>query len=239
MPEVNITNSAGRDAMIPMDHVVIPKHVRWLDEKGRQASPIRVIKAPIELSSAQLAAAHGGLEDLSQVLIDSDPEVNLEVTGTILREVSRVYVDKTGGVAHRVVPWDIIRNPDGSERERRIRERPAPNVSTETPLKWSGKYVPKADACRRFVFASKLQLMHINGLTYDFLYGIAKELHDRDSLMLLAAGPKTNQPLILRRGMTPHRGFLEGRIDGDRYCLLMHLTNQELKKPATVEEAEE
>lgn len=235
MPEINITNSSGRDAMIPMDNVITPKHVRWLDEKGRQAFPIRVIKAPLELNGANLADRQGGLEALSQVLIDEDPEVNLEVTGTILREVSRVYVDKTGSVAHRMVPWEIIRNPDGSERERRIRERPTPNVATEIPLKWSGKYVPKSDACRRFVFATKLQLMHINGLTYDFLYGIAKELHAKQSLMLLAAGAKTNQPLILRRGMTPHRGFLEGRIDGDRYCLLMHLTNQELKKPIAID----
>lgn len=236
MPEINITNSAGRDALIPMDHVVTPKHIRWLDGQGRQAFPIRVIKAPLELNGENLAAQHGGsLENLSQVLIDNDPEVNLEVTGTILREVSRVYVDKTGSVAHRMVPWEIIRNPDGSERDRRIRERPTPNVATETPLQWSGKYVAKANACRRFVFATKLQLMHINGLTYDFLYGIAKELHSKQSLMLLAAGPKTNQPLILRRGMTPHRGFLEGRIDGDRYCLLMHLTNQELKKPVATE----
>jgi hypothetical protein len=169
MPEINITNSAGRDALIPMDHVVIPKHVRCLDELGRQAAPIRVIKAPIELSGAQLAEQHGGYEELSQVLIDEDPEVHLEITGTILREVSRAYVDKERKVAHRIVPWEIIFNPDGTERERRIRERPAPNVATETPLTWSGKYILKADACRRFVFSSKLQLQHTNGLTYDFL----------------------------------------------------------------------
>jgi hypothetical protein len=32
---------------------------------------------------------------------------------------------------------------------------------------------------------------------------------------------------------TPYRGFLEGRIDGENYILLLHLSNMELKLPAT------
>ena len=50
--------------------------------------------------------------------------------------------------------------------------------------------------------------------------------------MLLGAGPKSNQPLIFRRGGTPYRGFLEGRTQGDKYCLLLHYSNIELKAPA-------
>ncbi len=53
--------------------------------------------------------------------------------------------------------------------------------------------------------------------------------------MLLGAGPKSNQPLILRRGATPYRGFLEGRTDGDRYCLVLHLSNMELRTPSPAE----
>ena len=92
-------------------------------------------------------------------------------------------------------------------------------------------FIKKDEACRKFVFASKVQLHHINGLTYDFLYGIAKELEEKDSLMALGAGPKSNQPLILRRGGSPYRGFLEGRTDGDKYCLILHFSNLELKAP--------
>ena len=51
------------------------------------------------------------------------------------------------------------------------------------------------------------------------------------SVMLLGAGPKSNQPLILRRGSTPYRGFLEGRTQGDKYCLILHFSNLELKAP--------
>ena len=81
-----------------------------------------------------------------------------------------------------------------------------------------------------------MQLSHINGLTYDFLYGMARDLENKNSLMLVGAGPKNNQPLILRRGGSPYRGFLEGRTEGDKYCLILHLSNMELKKPAKIDE---
>jgi len=42
-------------------------------------------------------------------------------------------------------------------------------------------------------------------------------------MMLLGASPNSNQPLILRRGSVPCRGFLEGRTKGDRCVLLLHL----------------
>jgi len=48
---------------------------------------------------------------------------------------------------------------------------------------------------------------------------------------LVGAGPKSNQPLILRRGSVPYRGFLEGRTKGDEYALVLHLSNMELKAP--------
>jgi hypothetical protein len=54
--------------------------------------------------------------------------------------------------------------------------------------------------------------------------------------MLLGAGPKSNQPLILRRGASPYRGFLEGRTDGEKYCLILHLSNLELRAPEAPKE---
>ena len=150
----------------------------------------------------------------------------------MLQETSRAYIDRSRKIVHRVQEWEIVRNPDGSERERRPRATPEPNVGPEaTPLKWSGLLIPKREAIRKFVFVQKMQLAHINGLTYDFLYGMAKELEAKESLLLLGAGAKSNQPLILRRGATAYRGFLEGRTRGDTYRLVLHLSNLELKAP--------
>jgi hypothetical protein len=179
---------------------------------------------------AALTKKEKDLEKLGKKLVEDDPEIDLEHFGKYLSETSRVYVSEKG-IVHSVEEFEVIYNPDGSVRERRPRKKEMQNVNSDVPLKWSGKLIKKKDAVKKFVFATKKQLIHVNGLTYDFLYEMAKELHDKDSLMLLRGGEKGNQPLILNRGGKPYNAFLEGRIDGDAYCLILHLSNMELKKP--------
>ena len=232
MPEINLSNEVGRDAVVTMESVSIPLRVRWVDDKNRQARSVRVLKSTLDHDIVALSKLHDqDLDQVGQAIIDGDPEVNLEMTGSFLNATSRVYIDQDQHLVHRIQQFDVIKDPDGTERERRPREVPPQNVSSDLPLKWTGKFIKKSEVVRRFVFANKLQLMHINGLTYDFLYAMAKDLEERESMMLLGGGPKSNQPLILRRGSSPYRGFLEGRTDGDRYCLILHLSNLELKSP--------
>ncbi|MEZ6135045.1 MAG: hypothetical protein R3C53_09070 [Pirellulaceae bacterium] len=232
MGEINLANQSGRDAIVASSSVTPAKQTRWLDPQGRQAASGRIIKSTLTHSfDALLEDNQCDAEALSQLLIDGDPEIDLENTGRFLRETARVYVDKHRGIVRNVRFWEIIKNADGSVRERRPRQMADTNISSDTPLRWSGKFIPKEQAVRKFVFSGKVQVQHVNGLTYDFLYAMAKDLEDRKSLMLLGAGPKSNQPLVMRRGGTPYRGFLEGRTDGDKYCLLLHFSNLELKTP--------
>lgn len=231
MPEINLANSAGLDAVVVADSVSSRQSVRWLDSSGRQASSVRVLKAPVSRDMGQLLQNYDDLAGVATALVQDDPEIDYEATGRLLSETSRVYIDPDRQVVHRVQLWERVLNPDGSERERRPLRITLPNLNGETPLKWSGKFLPKAEAVHKFVFSGKLQITHINGLTYDFLYGIAKTLEEKNSLMLVGAGPKMNEPLQLRKGGSPYRGFLEGRTDGDRYCLILHLSQLELKAP--------
>jgi hypothetical protein len=226
---INITNAKGRNAVVGTQTVHKPLRVRWLDAEGRQAQSARIVKGDITRDTAALAAKAGGLDKVSQSLVDGDPELDLEMYGSFLRETSRVYVDVDGKIVHRVQQIEVVRNPDGTERERRPRKIQTANVADETPIKWTGKLMKKSEAYNRFVFSGKRQIAHVNGLTYDFLYGMAKELEEAQSFMLVGAGPKGNMPLILTRGGQPYRGFLEGRTQGDKYCLMLHLSNMELK----------
>ena len=89
--------------------------------------------------------------------------------------------------------------------------------------------MPRAKVYNKLVFDKKYQLKHVNGLTYDFLFEMAKELSDKDSLMMLGGGKSGKEPLVMNDGGKPYRAFLEGRIKGDKYCLVLHLTDQELK----------
>jgi len=68
-------------------------------------------------------------------------------------------------------------------------------------------------------------------LTFSFLFDLAKQLNENEALMPVGAGEKGNQPLIMSDGGKPYRAFLEGRVRGDSYCLILHLTDQELKAP--------
>ncbi len=232
MGEINIANSAGRDATVATQSVRAYVDVRWVDEQGRQASSVRVLKSTVSRDVGALAAQCGGeLSKVSAALIAGDPEIDLENVGRYLRDTSRVYVNPDGQIVRKVHFWEIVRNPDGSERERRPRRMLDTNLVGEVPLRWSGKFIKKEEACRKFVFSGKVQLCHINGLTYDFLFDMARQLEEKNSLMLLGVGPKSNQPLILRRGGSPYRGFLEGRTQGEKYCLLLHFSNLELKVP--------
>ncbi len=231
MAELNITNSAGRDAIVTMESVKAPVKVRWLDASGRQATSVRLVKSTIAHDLGSLLAKAGSIGQISEHLIQADPEIDFETVGTFLTETSRVYVDKQGSLAHRVQQFEVVKNPDGSERERRPRQQFSPNITPDSPLRWSGKLIKKDEAIRKFVFSNKVQLLHINGLTYDFLFGMARELELSNNLLILGAGPKGNQPLIFRRGSIPYRGFLEGRTRGELYCLVLHLSNLELRAP--------
>jgi hypothetical protein len=104
-------------------------------------------------------------------------------------------------------------------------------MNTDIPLRWTGKFIKKDEAVHRFIFTHKRQLIHVNGLTFDFLYQMAEELDRRDSLLLVRGGEKGNEPIVMHRGGKPYNAFLEGRVKDDSYCLVLQMSNMELKKP--------
>jgi len=219
MAEINLTDSKGRDAAVIAESVRVPVRVRWVDDSGRQVSTARILKGTIDRDYSALLEKAGAPEKVADALISGDPELDLEAAGTFLRDTSRVYVNSDRQVVHAISQVEVVRSPDGTEKLRRPKKIAVTNVSGDQPLLWSGKLLPKRD------------VFHVNGLTYDFLFGIAKELEEKKSLLVVGAGPKANQPLILRRGAVPYRGFLEGRTRGQEYLLLLHLSNIELKVP--------
>ena len=236
MANINLTDSRNRDAVVKAESISLRNRVRYVGPKGGASYTRKVLKATVDHDyDSLMALAEGDNEKLTEMLIQDDPEVDKELFGRFLWNVSRVYIKQDESVTYRIQQNEVIYTPKGKFKERRQRERPEANVDSEIPLSWSGKMVDKADAVRRYVFSAKLQIVHINGLTYDFLYGMAKELSEKNSLMLLGGGKKGKSPLVFRRGSIPYRGFLEGRVKDDSYILLLHLSNAELKSPKAVE----
>lgn len=232
---INLANKNRRDARVSVSGVRPKRAVRWLDERNRETRTVRLLQCDIGHSSDRLlSAVEGDLDDLADALVAGDPEIDTELFGRILTETSRVYV-AGGEIVYHVEEVEVVTDAQGNVKERRPRKIEMQNTNAEAPLVWTGKFVKKSEAVRKFIFSGMKQITHINGLTYDFLFEMAKDLHERESFMLLGAeGGK--KPLVFHRGGKPYRGFLEGRVDGDKYLLLLHLSNMEFKLPAAPKE---
>jgi hypothetical protein len=232
MPNINLRDKRNRDALVRADGIAQSSVVRYVDKDGTQPKLRHVLRATAEHTYEKLRHDAGGDDAvLAANLVAGDADTDLERVGMFLTDTSRVYVNSNGEIVYQIQQTEIVRDAFGVEKERRPRRRLDPNVESDVPIAWTGRLIKKSDAIRRFVFSGKLQIVHVNGLTYDFLYGMAKELSEADSMMLVGAGQSGKDPLIFRRGSTPYRGFLEGRINGDKYILLLHLSKLELKRP--------
>src|SRR5262245_25220025 len=150
MGTINITNSKNRDSIVNTESVRSVLRTRLLDDKGRQASSARLLRATMDRDIDALTKAAGSLSGVADLLVKGDPEVDIEMYGSQLRDTSRVYVNPEGRIVHKVVEWEIVRNPDGTVKERRPRRVMLPNTSTEMPLKWSGKLAKKSDVFNKY-----------------------------------------------------------------------------------------
>lgn len=167
-------------------------------------------------------------------LLDGDPELAPAQAGRRVDvDLTAAWLDPNDAELKPVGEFkevDVILDPQGAEKERRPHVHRTPNLNTLHPVK-VGRRMPLADALTGFVFRGCHQLVHEDGLTMEFLHGLAKELHEKQEVAILGAGPKGNLPLVTRDGGSPWRAFLFGEVRGDEYRLVVLLSDQELKKP--------
>lgn len=226
---VNIANDKRRDAQVVFDAQVKPRTTRTVMKNGEEKMNVKLLKSTHEQDENILQERYGDLKEVADALITSDPDFDAEWTGMYLDKTHKLYVDKDYNIVYSINLYQVIYNPDGTEKERHDLNKVPSNVNNQEPLKWTGKTYAKKEAVKRFVFTRKYQIRHINGVTFDFLYNMAKELQESDSVVLVGAGKKGADPILLSRGGEPYRGFLEGRIEGERYLLILHLSDIELK----------
>jgi len=214
---------------------------------GLSAPPAEKVMAPLEqvtnTGKIKRVQALNGQNSLPTVnagqLMDGDPELDLQTAGRLMRDATAVYLDTTGRqpiIATDFKEVEVVYSIDGQEKERRARVFRTANVDTTVPLKIVRR-MAAAECLTRFVFRGMQQLVHTDGLTFDFLHGLARSLQESKSMALVGAGPKGAGPVVLRDGGTPFRAFLFGEVEGSgeqaRYRLLLLLSDQELKRPAT------
>ena len=229
MRTINLTNDKKRDAQVGVETVRRRSELRRVMPGGEDYINIKVLKQNLALAFDSLRRGYPDNVELGRAIIASDPEIDMEVIGQRISGTRRLYLDQDGKIAYRVKMVQVIMDPTGAEKDRHDLTKAMPNVTGESIVQWTGRRFPKHDTIRKFVFQRKMQIKHVSGLTFDFLYDMAKQLEETGALMFVGGGPKGNEPLIFSQGGEPYRGFLEGRTDGNKYALILHLTNLEVK----------
>ena len=228
MRKINLANDQKRDAEVAYGTTFHRPSPVFKTPDGNKAVSQRSVKATLATSDDALIDRFGA--SLADELVKADPEIDMELFGRKVEGVKRVFLTPKGKVAYGVSLNEHVYLADGTEKEVRPETDTQANVALDgVPVRWTGKMIPRSKAMRMFVFKKSYQVQHVNGLTYDFLYAMAKKLADADAMMLLGGGAKGVEPLVMALGGTPYRAFLEGRVDGDKYALILRLTNMELK----------
>lgn len=229
MRAINIANDKTRNAQVGFEVNREKSDIVMVRPDGMSFENVRFLKSTIDTEPEDLLRQYGSLDAMAEAILTGDPEIDMEKVGMRLSGVRKIYLTNEDKIVYRVNRQEVIFTPAAEEKETRKVETPDANINVDIPLKWTGKLIPKEKAVRMFVFGKKYQIRHINGLTYDFLYDMAKQLSEKKAVMLMGTGPKGVGPVVLSKGGTSYRAFLEGRVEGDKYQLILHLTNLELK----------
>jgi len=229
---IKIEDANKRDAEITFKSVKSGDLIYLALENGEKPINKRVIKSTSENSIEHLIGKNEPTQEdynsFSEKLMENDSEIDFELFGKYVDKTDKIYTNTDLKPVYNVTISEQILNTEGELVEEKEQTFNKSNINGDSTVRWTGKYIPKNKIYNKIVLSSKYQLKHINGLTFDFLFNVAKDLHEKDSLMMLGGG-KGNEPLTINDGGRPYRAFLEGKVKENSYCLIMHFSNQEYK----------
>ena len=229
MRYIRLTDNKKRDARVQYISPRKRKAGSYRNSKGEAIRSYRFINDTDSHNPQNLLAKHEVTEAFAEDLIKGDPEIDSEKVGRLIDYASQVWIAEDGKVLYSAKMMDIVYTPEGDVKSTEDFEDQEPTVMEDIALPWTGKLLPISAVLNKFVLLRKLQICHLDGLTFDFLYDIAKLLQDKKSMVYLGGGPAGKDPLIFQRNGTPLRGFIEGRVKEGSYLLVLHLSNLELK----------
>lgn len=229
MKLISIGDGHGKNAMVG----IAPYYHKIEKPQTDSAISHRIVKTSLNTNISAIEEAVQNDESLVfNTLINSDPEIDLQEEGRFTGKLHYTYSNEKNEIVSDVRFKEQILHPDGSLREERPFNSTEANIQNETlPIRWTGVTIPVYEAMRRYIFCHTYQLFHTNGLTYSFLFDLAKKLHDKKEMMFIGGGAGGSDPIVLMKGGKKYRGFMSGKIsyDNTSYRLLIHLTDIDLE----------
>lgn len=224
---LSIFDNRRRDARVEVDGPARPPRRSFVAVDGRPVRSARLVKVTEGHDLAALQRQWPDPEALARALVAGDPELDLEKVGQRVGTTNQVWVSGDGRILYTAHALRVVTDPAGTEVSREEFVDVEATVQEDVALPWSGRLLPAEEVVRRYALVQKLQLRHINGLTFDFLHEIARTLQESGKLLRVQA-PKGGA-LVFQRNGTGYFGFLEGRVEGEGFKLVLHLSNLELK----------
>ena len=222
-----LTNLQKRTAELFLLSLTPPKSYRTvvhtangLVEPERQTIISRKAKWNVGMSPAEI----------SEALIKGDPEIDTNLIGRPVQLRFSVFLDEQRQPVHHFQVLEEKLLPSGEIKETKPYKPTEPNIDLPIQVSSKGSQA-QADMVQKFVIHKIYQAIHLDGLSYDFLFNFCREIQS-SGFVRLAAGIKGNEPLILRREGLPAFAYIRGRVEEEKYCCTVHLTHQELKIPS-------
>jgi hypothetical protein len=228
LKEIHIANENKRDANVRFVSLIQEKDPIFTFKNKNIKNKRILINSDITSDSYLIEKYKNKLAD--NILTDN-VDIDIETAGKYIGDIDRILFNSKNEILYSPPKIkEILYNQKGEEVKKQDPKEIVPNVRDDTPpLKWTGKFFKREEILKKFVITKSIQLRHVDGLTYEFLFDMAKTLEDKKSLMLLGGG-SGKDPLIFQTNGTPYRGFLDGRIKNKQYQLILRLSNMELRK---------
>lgn len=208
------------------------KYYRKVD--GTKVKHRRILAFDSTFSTERILQENGN--DLSTQLKASDIEVDIESAGKIIGRTHRIVVNDDFQPVYDYKEVDILRKTNGEEI-RREHKTSKSNINDVIPVIVSDHYLTPKEMLLKYIFRKSYFLFHKDETSYGFLFELAKFLADKNQFArVFSFNPETKkpEPLVLYQGGTLFSAaFLEGRIRDREYCLILHLSDRELKLVST------
>lgn len=226
--QIHIADHKGRESMVSFASLRHKQELNY-SYNNESVQHVRLLSDSKETNIQTLSNQYK--TDLFEKIVNDHVDINIEQFGRSITETDIALMDSDSAILYSAPKWqeEIYNNKHELQKTQSPVELEA-NVREDTPpLRWTKNFVSREQGVTKFVFKKSLQLFHTDGLTFEFLFNMAKELHDKNQMVLLGAGEKGTDPMILQNNGTPYRGFLDGYVKEKKYKLYIRLSNQELK----------
>lgn len=182
-------------------------------------------------------------EDLRQTILQSEEDIDLEIIGKTIGNTTSLLLTIDNTLCYNFTEYEIKKDREGNVIpcnecgeiycEHRIKRQTESNVNEEAPIRWIKPImIDKLEAIKRYSFEKSYIIRHNDGASYEYLYEMARQLHEANQMVLMAPiEEKKPQKVVLRNRGKPFYAFLEGRVNEDNktYLLILHRTTFSLK----------